>query len=67
MREMIEALLCDETGCEETLQGPTSRLPDLAEEAGWQVHVVQDYVHHGDGETVTYTDRCPAHHITPAR
>lgn len=67
MREAIEAVLCDEAGCEEMFQAPTSCLPDLAQKAGWQVHVVQDYVFHGDGETVTYTDRCPAHHIIPAR
>jgi hypothetical protein len=62
VRDAVEALGCDEPGCEEEIWGAASRLVARAEDRGWQVNAVIDVRDFGDTVSISRTDRCPAHH-----
>lgn len=63
MRDRMEVVVCDQEGCPEQMSGPAVHLMAAARAAGWQIHEIRELSTDDDGPDVTFTDRCPAHHV----
>ncbi|WP_435109219.1 hypothetical protein [Nocardiopsis synnemataformans] len=62
MRELMEALVCDQ--CGEALSAPASRLAEKAQRCGWQVRFLLGAWASEDDGGEFRTDRCPSHPAT---
>ena len=63
MREPLEIITCDATGCGGQVVAGVSRIVAQAREKGWQVQAVTDLWVTDDGPELTRTDRCPRHPV----
>lgn len=63
MREPLEVLTCDTTGCDAQVTARRSQLSSEARAAGWQVRAVTQIAITEDDGYVREEDHCPQHPV----